>query len=60
MAVCPYYPTQVADERGVTLGVAEDELQLMVRTKLWFARRIDLVDNKGDRAPQVAANDRDE
>jgi hypothetical protein len=50
----------VADKRGVTIDVAEDELQLMVRAKLWFARRIDLVDDKGDRAPQVAANDRDE
>jgi hypothetical protein len=59
-AVCPCYPAQVADKRGVTLGVAEDKLQLMVRTKLWFARRIDLVNDKGNRAPQVASNDRDE
>jgi aminoglycoside/choline kinase family phosphotransferase len=59
-AICPCYPAQVADERSVTFGVAEDKLQLMVRTKLWFARRIDLVDDKGNRAPQVAANDCDE
>jgi hypothetical protein len=60
VAVRPYYPAQVADERGVTLGVAEDDLELMVPTKLWFARGIDLMDDKGNNAPQVSADDCDE